>query len=180
VNIQPTRAVPRVPGLPQQADCFQPAKDLLHSLAGLLAHQIAACRVVRIDRTPTGSRCFAPGVASPAAGEGPRRSPPCHSLCRRPGDAPGAADARHHCSGRRALGDSSGRRQLTIDGEAMPVFHQHVLPIVSLASWPWPLRNSCASRSVVEACVALLRRSPWKSPWDCPDRRAASAERPSA
>jgi hypothetical protein len=32
----------------------------------------------------------------------------------------------------------------------------------SLASLPWPLRNSRASGSVVEAWVALRRRSPWK------------------
>src|SRR5918992_4242305 len=33
----------------------------------------------------------------------------------------------------------------------------------SRASLPLPLRNSRASGSVVEACVSLLRRSPWKS-----------------
>jgi hypothetical protein len=33
----------------------------------------------------------------------------------------------------------------------------------SLASLPRPLRNSLASGSVVEAWVALLRFSPWKS-----------------
>jgi hypothetical protein len=33
----------------------------------------------------------------------------------------------------------------------------------SLASLPRPLRTSRASGLVVEACVALLRRSPWKS-----------------
>ena len=33
----------------------------------------------------------------------------------------------------------------------------------SLASLPLPLRNSSASGSVVEACVSLVRCSPWKS-----------------
>ena len=33
----------------------------------------------------------------------------------------------------------------------------------SFASLPRPLRSSRASGSVVEACVALWRRSPWKS-----------------
>ena len=53
----------------------------------------------------------------------------------------------------------------------------------SLASLPLPLRNSLASGSVVEACVSLVRCSPWKSRSPLrPGRRrlAAAVLRPEA
>ena len=53
----------------------------------------------------------------------------------------------------------------------------------SLASLPLPLRNSLASGSVVEACVSLVRCSPWKSRSPLPPgcrRLAAAVLRPEA
>src|SRR5437899_8317612 len=114
-----------VPSLSQQTDRFQPAKDLLDALAFLLAHQIAGMpRGARIDRARTvrGVLRHVRRHLQPAkVRDEVRRVIP---LVGAHGDAPGAADAREHRAGRRALGDPRRRRQLPIDSEAMPVLHQ--------------------------------------------------------
>jgi len=62
-----------------------------------------------------------------------------------------------------ALGGAGGRCQHGVDDQLAAVLHQQVAHMTELCLFAAPRRISRASGSVVEAWVALLRRSPWKS-----------------
>src|SRR6266403_5090130 len=82
-----------------------------------------------------------------------------------------AGTRRHHLEPRLPLCRAGCQGQTRVDHQSVPVLHQNVPQIRQLGRLTWPpafaragsLRYNRALGSVIEACVSLLRFSPWKS-----------------
>src|SRR5215468_7568563 len=123
-------AGPAVSGLAQEPDGFEPAQDFLDALAFPLTHSVAVvARGAPIDRTRTMRRVLGYVRRHLKQPEGLDEVPRviafvgahCDPACCRP--------VAQHLQRPRALAVAAGPRHAALDGQAVPVVHEHV-PLV--------------------------------------------------
>jgi len=164
-----------MPGLPQQPHGFHPAQNLFETLAFPLTHGIARMvGGVRINGTRAPARMLGDMRRHPqlaqfvdeVAGVIALVRPQCRPLLPR--------NPLSHRLGRLPLGRPRRLRHAGVDHQAVPMLHQHMPQITQLRLLPLAFLNRRASGSVVEACVALVRRSARKSKLGLPGSSESS------
>src|SRR5258706_4886329 len=127
-----------MPGLAHQPDCLQPAEDLFHTLTDSLADGVP-----RMTRRPAIDRTLAPrNVLRHMRGD--HKVPGlCYkvagvvALVRTHRDPSRARNLRQHFQRGLALRGPCRLRQLSIDHQAMAIFHQDMTHVGQLRFSPW-------------------------------------------
>lgn len=152
---------PAVAGFPEIANDLEPAEYFLQPLPQPLADGLAGVPGgTAVNGRPTAMTVLRHLRHYFQGSQGSDKNAAVITFVRTHGNAVATGESADQVDGRLALSRARGRRQAGRHHKAMTVCHQDLAHKKSLASLPWPLRQSLASGAVVEAGVWLPRSSP--------------------